>query len=286
MKKQFFGESGLSATSANHIANLAKEAYEALEARVDSISCLKETITIIGSTGETVVNYATVDTINNLESILQEICGYKALIAWLREAIKEKENLFKENRSWTSPEYQEHMTKKPVGEPYLSREDIINSWTVKEQEEYLSLETVCAVIGKTIHPGQPLSRARKQLTAKMISPVSTSCSGRDTIITRYYPEVSEETVDNLFFKLQNTHRANQARLNGLKHKIDVALREDMQAKDEAYQKELKEHNQKTSELIVSDRLTREAKHKEIEALKIVIPNNLKPIFEKLNALKG
>ena len=289
MKSQYFttdkSEVALTATSANHIANLAKEAYERLEAKLENTSFIKETIQVIGSTAETTVKLSTAGLISLAPDVLEEIYEYKSLIAWLREAIKEKENLFKKNRDYKSEEYIQHINNRPVCEEYLSQEDIINSWTVKEQEEYLSLETKCAVIGKYIHPNGPLSKAKTVLSKRINNPVTTECSGRDTIIRKYYPECTEEEVNNLFFKLQNTHREYQAQLNGIKHKIDIALREDMQKKDEAFKLALEEYNKKASELLVADKLYRDNKHKEIEALKIVIPNRLKPIYDKLNSMK-
>lgn len=284
MKQQFFGDKGLTATSANHIANLAKEAYERLEAKLNTTSFIKETITVIGSTAETTVKLSQAGLISLAPNILKEICEYKSLIAWLREAIKEKENIFKANKLWVSDEYTEHMKNRPQCEDYLTEQDVIESWTVAEQEDYLSLETICAVVGKYIHPNGPLSKAKTELSNRINKPVTTECSGRDTIIRRYYPECTEEEVNNLFFSLQKNHREYQARLNGIKHKIDMTIREDIQKKDEAYKKALQEFNNKATELLVADKLTREEKHKEIEALKIVIPNDLKSVYDKLTSM--
>ena len=284
MKRQFFGDKGLTATSANHIANLAKEAYEKLEAKLNTTSFIKETIQIIGSTAETAVKLSQAGLITLAPNVLKEICEYKSLIAWLREAIKEKENLFKANKLWVSDEYTEHMKNRPQCEDYLTEQDVIESWTVAEQEEYLSLETICAVVGKYIHPNGPLSKAKTELSNRINRPVSTECSGRDTIIRKYYPEATEEEVNALFFSLQRKHREAQARLNGIKHKIDMTIREDIQKKDEAYKKALQEFNNKANELLVADKLTREEKHKEIEALKIVIPNDLKSIYGELTSM--
>lgn len=288
MKQQFFttnkNELSLSSTSANHIANLAKEAYEKLESKLNSTSFIRETITVIGSTAETDVKLSQAGLVTSAPDILEEICEYKSLIAWLREAIKEKEKLFKENKLWASDEYAEHMKNRPQCEAYLTEQDIIDSWTVKEQEEYLSLETACAVVGKYIHPNGPLSTAKKELSRRIHNPVTTECSGRDTIIRRYYPEATEEEVNTLFFSLQKNHREYQAKLNGIKHKIDMTIREDMQKKDEAFKKALQEFNNKANELLVADKLTREEKHKEIEALKIIIPNDLKAVYDKLTSM--
>lgn len=284
MKTQYFGESGLTSTSANYICNLAKESYEKLESKLNATSFLEEYITIIGAKAETRISLASKDLLNTAPNMLKEIYNLKSLIAWLREAIKEKENLFKTNRLYESEEYTTLMNNRPVRKAYLTEQDVIESWTVKEQEEYLSLETKCAVIGKYIHPNGPLSRAKKDLSFRLSHPIVTDCSGRDTIVRRYRAVTTEEEVDALFFSLQNKHRELQAQLNGIKHKIEVALREDMQKKDEEYKLELEAYHAKLAELREADKLTRIARDKEIEALKIIIPNDLKATYDSLAKL--
>lgn len=284
MKPQFFGENGLTATSANYIANLAKEAYEKLESKLNSTNFVEEYITVIGSMSEAKVAKASKELLNEAPKMLEKIYNLKSLIAWLREAIKEKDNLFRENRNYISDATREFMLTYPQKEDYLTEQDIISSWTVKEQERYLSLETMCAVIGKYIHPNGPLSNAKKQLSRRINNPIVTENSGRDTIIRRYSAVASEEEVDTLFFELQKTHRDTQSELNGIKHKIEVTLREDMRSKDEKFKQLLEAYNSKLSELREADKLTRIAKDKEIEALKIVIPNNLREIYNYLTNL--
>ena len=284
MKTQYFGEVGLTSTSANYICNLAKESYEKLESKLNATSFLEEYITIIGARAETRVSLASKDLLNTAPVMLKEIYNLKSLIAWLREAIKEKENLFKANKLFESAEYTTLMANRPVRKDYLTEQEVIESWTVKEQEEYLSLETKCAVIGKYIHPNGPLSRAKKDLSFRLSHPIVTECSGRDTIVRRYQAVTTEDEVDALFFSLQNKHRELQAQLNGIKHKIEVALREDMQKKDEEYKLELEAYHAKLAELREADKLTRIAKDKEIEALKIIIPNDLKSVYDKLTSM--
>ena len=284
MKTQYFGEVGLTSTSANYICKLAKESYEKLESKLNATSFLEEYITIIGASSETKVSLASKELLNTAPVMLKEIYNLKSLIAWLREAIKEKENLFKANKLFESEEYTTLMANRPVKKAYLTEQDIIESWTVKEQEEYLSLETKCAVIGKYIHPNGPLSRAKKDLSFRISHPIVTECSGRDTIVRKYQAVTTEDEVDALFFSLQNKHRELQAQLNGIKHKIEVALREDMQKKDEEYKLELEAYHAKLAELREADKLTRIAKDKEIEALKIIIPNDLKATYDSLAKL--
>lgn len=284
MKTQYFGESGLTSTSANYICNLAKESYEKLESKLNATSFLEEYITIIGARAETRVSLASKELLNTAPVMLKEIYNLKSLIAWLREAIKEKENLFKANKAFVSEEHAILIANKPIREEYLTEQDVIESWSVKEQEEYLSLETKCAVIGKYIHPNGPLSRAKKDLSFRISHPIVTECSGRDTIVRRYQAVTTEEEVDALFFSLQNKHRELQAQLNGIKHKIEVIIREDMQSKDEEYRLELEAYHAKLAELREEDKRTRIERDKEIEALKIIIPNDLKATYDSLTKL--
>ena len=58
----------------------------------------------------------------------------------------------------------------------------------------------------------------------------------------------------------------------------------MRSKDEKFKQLLEAYNAKLSELREEDKLTRIAKDKEIEALKIVIPNNLKETYNYLRKL--
>ena len=64
MKTQYFGESGLTSTSANYICNLAKESYEKLESKLNATSFLEEYITIIGARAETRVSLASKELLN------------------------------------------------------------------------------------------------------------------------------------------------------------------------------------------------------------------------------
>ena len=86
----FFAENGLTSTSANHIANLAKEAYQNLENELNSICFYTTKVSLLGTSTKEVLHYG-----NQLIDVtkLDKIAELKSLIAWLREAIKAKEQL-------------------------------------------------------------------------------------------------------------------------------------------------------------------------------------------------
>ena len=55
----FFAEHGIISTSANHLSNVAKENYMAIEKQMSSMEFYKTTVSFIGSEEETVLSYGT-----------------------------------------------------------------------------------------------------------------------------------------------------------------------------------------------------------------------------------
>lgn len=280
-KTAFFGSEGLTMTSANHVANIAKEYYESFEAKLKTTSFVEESIQIIGSVEPTLAKKGTPDIIENAKTYINEIANAKSLIAFLREAIKEKERLLREAKMYVSEEYVN--TKQPDRRQILTRDQIVASWNTGEQEKYLSLETLAAVIGNYIHPDKPLSLARTKLHKAMQESISAELKGRDTIVRTLSACRTEEEVEKLFFDLQKWHREVEAELNGLKHKIDVAIREDEIRVDAEWEQAYQEFATKQQKLWSEIVTYRKKEQKRIEDLKIVIPTRLKAIYEKIMA---
>lgn len=88
----------LTSTSANHIANLAKEYIQGVEAQLNNISFFNVEVALVGSTGgtSTIQTGESSEALDNLQSLLEGVARAKSLIAWLREGIKAKENLMKD----------------------------------------------------------------------------------------------------------------------------------------------------------------------------------------------
>lgn len=88
---KFLGTDGLTQTSANHIANIAKEMYEALETKMESIRLFNRdyTLAINGKTYR-VENESAKEELATLSDSIREVAALKSLIAWLREGIKAK----------------------------------------------------------------------------------------------------------------------------------------------------------------------------------------------------
>ena len=160
----------------------------------------------------------------------------------------------------------------------------IETLPIKERNRYLELETRCAVIGKFIHPDGEYSEARKHFTDRMLSPKEVRENGKDTLVYSYYPNIDGSEIDALFFELQAEHRKAQAELNGMRNEINRLIDEDWRRKSDAW---LVEHEKWAESMIrLKERIMREKedRSKEIEKLRIAIPDSLKPIYGKIKAL--
>lgn len=275
----FFGTEGLTSTSANHVANIAKEYYESLETELAATNFVKEEISVVGSLDKTETNKATPDIMNVIDDYLTEITAAKSLIAWLREAIKTKTKYSKMLDTYRSEEYS---NLKYPEHPYIrSHEEILESWDIKDRERYLTLEAECAVLGQYIHPKGAYAKAKKRLFDKAVKPVETTLQGRDTIITYYTPVVNKEEVESKFFALQKRHRAAQAELNGFKTRLEKEEKEERDRVSRDYMKALDEYKAESNRLIEADKLYVEEERKKIESLKIVIPPHHKAMYDLL-----
>lgn len=293
----FFGENGITSTSANHVANLAKEAVRQYQEKLAAVTFYDETIGLIGNKEQTKI-HSGLDIANLLAfpKILDTISKAHSLIAFLREAIKEKERKEKEAAEWTDKEEAERLRKKgaeimlskPVREAYPTVESIKQSWSVGEQEKFLSLEAEAAALGKFIHEDGFLSNARIDMMRKIENPSSVKLNGSDTIIHRYVPTVPFKDVDDMFNSLQARYRSIQAELNGMKKRIDDAIADRKAEIDSAYNAELRKYQalqhqfEDEMRLFEDERdMKRDELCKQVRNLKIVIPNRLRDVYDML-----
>lgn len=285
--KVFFGENGLTSTSANHVANLAKEFISSNENYLNNISFINCKIGLIGSDKDQTYSLGVKD-LSNVEVTLADIAKCKALIAWLREAIKAKNALISDINNLTILGYcqlkglpnPEH----PQLTDYLTVEEYYDSLPIKERNEYYSLEAEAATLGQFIHPGGNFNKQRTLLFEKLMHPIKSEGEGRDTVLYKYNPSINLDEIDNTFFKLQSKYREVQARLNGMKHLCELAMQQDHLQKDNAYKAAYTEYSAKMHEIENECNIYKDEELVRIQNLKIVIPNSLESIYKKIQSL--
>lgn len=281
MKKDeiFFGDNGLTSTSANFNANLAKEMYAGIEKELDHLHLYSANVGLIGGGQDRTIRNG-VSSLEDIEQKLKDIAQLKSLIAWLREAISARDRLIAEAKSSL---FGIEPIPMPEREDPLTADDVIGAMSIKERNRYYQLETFCSTIGKFIHPEGAFNKERSRLHDIVVAPYSTSGEGTNMVVYAYAPTISPEEVDNKFAYLQQLYRENQAQLNSIKHQIETTILKDATEKNEQYKVAYDEYHRKELARSIEIQNKRNAEVQRISDLKIIIPDSLKQIFEKVQS---
>jgi hypothetical protein len=210
--------------------------------------------------------------------------------------------------------------KQPVQEPAMTEDDYMATLSVKDRNRMLMLNAKAAAIGKYIHPDGHLAKERRKLRHVVAYPAEMQGEGADTVVYRFEPSVSQGEADGLFFRLSAEHRALQAELNGLLAERDRTIEADKQRKAAAYQEATAAFSREMS--VLQDRLNaymaeerkrmselhaeysawsteqknihkqlcadmeafKIAEAKRIAGLGIIIPNELRAVYDRVNGL--
>lgn len=294
MNNVYFGENGLTSTEANHLCNIAQEKITAISEKLNSIRLYETTIAAIGSSEKQLLSVG-VNSLEWVEEAITEIAQMNSFCAWVKEAIKEKENQSKEalesNRNeWivehgmTIPKCPERIT--PPKE--ITEQDIINSMDVKDRSEYLKYEAFASTFGKVIHPNGSFSKARKEAHVVENNPINKEGSGKDMVLFYHTLTIPSEDIDKRFLVLQEIYRMYEKELNLRKAEIknEVSRRNIKSEQDykkclEQYDLDYKNYATQCSKIHskFNEWLTSEINR--ISKLKIIIPENLKDIYNKI-----
>lgn len=294
------GEAGMTSTTGSHYANIAKEMIKRTEKKLYGVKFFQTSISAIGSTEKQLMSQGSSD-ISFIDEALREIAEANSFCAWVREAIKEKEaQQLAVNRKdldeWLKeqgieikkePEY-------PDSESIVSEEDIINTWDINKRNKYLRLEAYASTIGNYIHPGKNVKNyndARRAMHNAINNPITKEGSGRDTVL--YYSEttVDPDMVDAQFLKMQDMHRSYEKELNAMKAELKEIVNntnqqryDEYQVKIDAYYAEHREYNAWQNEMRNKLNKWKVSETERLSKLKIVIPKDLKDIFQKVKAV--
>lgn len=286
------GEEGvaLTSTSANHIANLAKEYIQGVEAQLNNICFFDVRVALVGTLADAniIQTGEESDVLDSLQSLLEGVAQAKSLIAWLREGIKAKENLMKGLQTISLEDWcKENGMVKPETPNYghvLTEVEYYASLPIKERNRYYQLETEAAVLGKYIHPDGHLSNARKELKDKIYHPHKVDGKGRDALIYTYTPTTSIAIVDNVFYELQKKHREIQAQLNAMKYSCEQAINESTNKVNTEYMAASQKYQAELKDVLGAFKTWKDEKSQEYSKLKIVVPNSLLGIYNTINSL--
>ena len=291
MNNVYFASEGMTSSTANFYANIAKELQKAAAERLDSVKFFRTSVAVIGSSEKQLMGDGTHD-LAFITSDLETLASMNAFCAWVREAIKEKEaqqgiinrtdiNDWLKTNGINVPEAPEHIRDpRPVSE-----ESVINSWDINKRNKYLRLEAFAATYGKYIHPDGAYSKARKKAHTALNNPITKEGTGRDMVLYYTEPSVAIGAVDGLFLALQSEYRGYEKELNQMKAEIKETVNNLTREAYDKHQKELdiwKEKHREYSALWTDLRAKfttwRISELERISNLKITIPSSLKDTF--------
>jgi len=293
----YFGEEGMTSTSAQHVSAMANVMVQDIKQHIMGLRLYEKSIRVIGDAE------VTVETVNNtlpeIAESVKRICKANALIAWLREAVKEREQAQKYVSDMSLDDWMKKQgiekpaVPQPPQMPRINFQDyntiLDTGLTVKEYNRFVELNSALAVYGEMIHEKGLLTRQKAELARIMQNPTEVKESGRDTIITTYKVDVNiSADIDNLYTELQSEYRKLQAEKNGIEAKFsNLAMDYQTRKNDEwkaakaQYDRDLQKVN---SELVGIQTQMQEWKKQRLEelaALKIIIPDALMPLYKEL-----
>lgn len=288
--KVFFGEKGLTSTSANHLANMAKEVVLKEERALENVSFVSRFVELLQGGHRKQLLYGwTVKEMEHIPTMLSTIGNMKAFQAWVREAIKARDEEKELIEGLSLQNYCEvHNLRFPTYPDYkpFTEDMALAELNIKERNEYYRIEAHAAQIGKYIHPNGKFSQAREVYMKKMLNKAEASGTGINTVCYEYEGSITYQEMDEMFFKLQDQHRELNARLNQIKHKLKTRVEDETLKRSGEYQRALATYQAEIKDLNLKLQDWKAGLLKELGNLKIIIPAELEETFNHLNGKKA
>lgn len=282
----FFSEQGLTATSADFVANLAKEMLRKNEAEIEGINFVCEEIALINNPKKSEMRMGMdKEEVNGIKKTMKRIIRLKSLIAWLREAIKAKNRLLEEIGAMNEERFCKEikgldcMPEYPARPSYMTKDDYMATLSVADRCKMYNLETKAAVLGKLLHKDGAYEQARERLYEIKSKP--TTLDAVRSLVYNYVPSVDSEVVDDVYFKLTNEYREAQAGLNAYLHAMQTTLQEDKIKKDEEYRTALEKYGYEQEHITAELKEWKSKETKRVSDLKIIMPVSLKEIYDEV-----
>lgn len=283
----FFNDKGVTSTSANHIANKGKEMAKSEQAALDNINFVN-TIAGLLSGGEpkTITTGITNTDFNSYRTILKKIGDLNAMTAWIREAIKAKNELINMSKcinlvDWAK-ENDIELPKIPDIKYDLTEADVMASWNVDKQAKYYNLEAYCSLVGKWIHPKGAFYEAKKSMDKAIQNPNKVEGSGRDAIVYSYTPSLLTDEVKIEFNHLSDELRSKEAEFNKMKKEIEDAIYNQKVEGESKFKVAYASYNAKMDELRKEFETWKVKLQKQMSELKIYLPENIKATFDSIS----
>lgn len=285
INRVFFGEKGITSTSANHLANLAKECMESNRRALEGVGFITSTVRLLnGGEAAILTEGRNEQYLSSVPELLKEIAEMNTFCAWMREAIKAKDEELSLIDNANLRDYFEDLPEMPERGIMWNEKDAIATFSIAERMEYYSLEAEAATLGKFIHPDKPFSVARTDMMKCMVQPNKLVGEGVNAMMYHFVPSISSDLVEDYYMQLQQKHRNVEGALNKYKYRIKKLVEEHNLELERKYRDAREVYNMTMQTKGTEFRAWQIEERSKIAALKIVIPEALTKTYEKLKAL--
>ena len=282
---------GITSTSANTLANWAKNEAFAATVELASLTFVNTRVELINGENAKTVGIGSKDP-DRVGQLIEKIAKLNSFSAWMREGIKAKENLLEDLKDLDVENYAElkgiDVPKAPDYPERVVAKDVLDEMDIKKRNNYLRLEAFAAAYGKYVHSTSEstgsVARARNELVEKIARPSKIEGSGRDSVIFSYTPSAPLVDVDAMFSALQETQRSYEQQLNAIKYSIESEVNKRNAKALEEYNKALAAYHDEMKALRAALQEYQIKERERIGRLKIVVPDDLKDTYEYLNSL--
>lgn len=298
MKESVFfakeGENGLTSTSGSYYCNIAQEMIQAATEHLNGVKFYQVSVSSIGG-GEKQLMTVGQTSLDFIKEDLEKSAEMNSFCAWVREAIKKKEELISSINARSLEEWAKEnnveipeQPKYPDSSIRVDEEEVMDSWDANKRNKYLRLEAFASTYGKYIHPKGAFSKARRDVHAAKNCPIYKEGTGRDLILYYQDPTIKIEDIDAMFMSLQDTYRSYEKELNAMKAELKESVNKLDMTREKEYQDRLAEfkanyerYNSKMQELRSQFNNWRISEQERISQLKITLPKNLLGIFGEI-----
>lgn len=289
--KVFFDEKGLTSTAANHICNKAKELMKDKQSKLDSIRFYTTKVGLVSSDAQKVMSVGMKydESFSDYEKLVADIANVNAMIAWLKEGIKAKDRVcqwYSNTNSCLYEEFKEEtgldLPEMPKRGTYLTDEGVIGTWDANKRNRYYTLEALCSLLGKYIHPKGAFYEAKQALDKVVANPVKIEGNGRDAMMYEYEVTKSQDEVKDAYASMSSILRHQEAELNQMKQAINDEVKSHNIEVDTEYAKAYEEYRTGISNFNNQFYAWVDKKRKAAEKLKIWLPQGPKQTYDEVS----
>lgn len=288
------GEKGMTSTSANKMANLAKERNREDMLMLENLRFYSDVMTLLVNPSEKVVltegRPGDSEEFAKIREALLRVARFNAFVAWVREAISAKEQLFNRTKSMSIQDWCKIQGIDLPEEPPFNMDSEAHEQRaagkadIDEMARYFINQAKAAALGQAIHPDGPIDEARRALIDSSLTPSRKEGTGKDIVIITRQPTATTQDVTSFYMSLQSDWRRAESAVNEAKNKwatadteLSIELHNDYSAKRSDY------HNEIARIQAEWDKWKLEETRR-IGKLKIRIPAALQPVLNELLAL--